>query len=84
MPATANDLARYHEYTVAGIMPSLSVLRRRRHNRLHDFEDEEVVFIDHVVVNQPALEIGVALAYKRGFYLLRLLCRQLESLELVD
>ena len=77
-------LARDHECAVAAIMDGAWEFRRRRSVGLHDFQDEQAVFVDQAGIDQPAFKIGVAFLDQRriddgaGF------CGQAELLKLVD
>jgi hypothetical protein len=65
-PPIANVSAGDHEGAAAVVMEGGGVFAQRGDVGLHDFEDQQAVEANEARVDQPALEVGVALGNERG------------------
>ena len=58
--------ARHHEFAFALMMNRLGIFPRGVNPRLHDFQDEEVVFRHQLRIHDPAFQAGVTLGDQRS------------------
>lgn len=76
--------ARYHEDAISAVMNGLRIFGRRCHMGFHHLPNEQVVLLDHALLDQSAFEIRVAFFDERRLHLGSCNWRQAELLELID
>jgi len=84
VPAPAEPSAGEHKLAVATIVDRLWTLRRHSHVGLDYLPYEQAVALNHSVLVQPALEVGVAFRDQRCFHFRRGARGEPELRKLVD